>query len=380
MMASTPFDTFILKITNRCNIDCDYCYVFNLKDQTSRKRPARLGADIAEATAARIAEHVVSHSIAAIHVVLHGGEPLLAGPRHVRHILETVRRAVPSETQVGFEVQTNATLIKEDWLDLFERYSVHVGISLDGPLGSNDRHRLSHKGRSTYAATVRGIELIKSRQDLFSGILAVVDLVNEPDAVYHELAAFEPPVIDFNFPHATHDDPPYRRQRSAPEYGQWLARIFDLWMADNARCHTIRFLEDIVALSAGARSSVESLGLAPSGIVFIESDGAIESADTLRAVEVGAAGLGLDVFHHTFDDALGHPKIMLRQGGRSTLSDQCQACSLVEVCGGGYLPHRFSSKNGYRNPSVYCPDLMYLIRHVQSSLSRYDPSLLWRFS
>lgn len=86
-----PFRTFILKVANRCNIDCDYCFVFNSKDQVARRLPARMDLDVARATARRIGEHVTAHSLPAVHVVLHGGEPLLAGARHMADLLDAVR-------------------------------------------------------------------------------------------------------------------------------------------------------------------------------------------------------------------------------------------------------------------------------------------------
>lgn len=366
-----PFRTFILKVANRCNIDCDYCFVFNSKDQVARRLPARMDLDVARAAARRIGDHVTAHGLPAVHVVLHGGEPLLAGARHMTDLLDAVRDGIPDGTEIRFELQTNATLLSEAWLDLFKQYDVAVGVSLDGPPVSNDRHRLTHNGRSSAAATVRGIELLRSRPRLFAGLLAVVDLANDPVEVHDYLASFEPPVIDFGLPHGTHDDPPYRHDPSVPEYGLWMSQVYDAWLARPEYQHSVRMLEDIVALSSGVRGSVETLGLAPPTSVVIESDGTIEGVDTLRSVEEGASWLGLDVFHQSFDEALRHPKLMHRQYGKDALAEQCQNCPLVDVCGGGYLPHRFSAERGYRNPSVYCADLEHLIRHVQGSLRQH---------
>ncbi|KUO18428.1 FxsB family cyclophane-forming radical SAM/SPASM peptide maturase [Streptomyces dysideae] len=373
--AAAPFRTFILKAVNRCNVDCDYCFVFNSKDQVARRLPARMDLDVARAAARRISEHATAHGLPTVHVVLHGGEPLLAGVRHMADVLGTVRQGIPAGIEVRFELQTNGTLLSEAWLDLFERHEVVVGVSLDGPPAANDRHRLTHSGRSSTAATVRGIELLRSRPHLFAGLLAVVDLANDPVEVHDYLASFDPPVIDFGLPHGTHDDPPHRDDPNVPEYGLWMSRVYDAWLARPDHQHSIRMLEDVVALSAGVRGSVETLGLAPPTSVVIESDGTVEGVDTLRSVEEGASWLGLDVFGQSFDDALAHPKLQHRLYGKDALAEQCQSCPLVEVCGGGYLPHRFSTARGYRNPSVYCADLEYLIRHVQKSLRRngWDP-------
>lgn len=365
-----PFRTFILKVANRCNIDCDYCYVFNSRDQAWRDLPARMSVDVARAAGERIGEHVVAHGLRAVDLVLHGGEPLLAGPRHMADLLEAVRRAVPAGTAVRFELQTNATLLTKAWLDLFERYAVTVGVSLDGPPAANDRHRLTHSARSSSASAVRGVELLKSRPHLFAGLLAVVDPANDPVEAHDYLASFEPPVIDFNLPHATHEDPPHRSDPNVPEYGLWLSRVYDAWLARPDYQHSVRILEDVIALTSGARGSVETLGLAPQASVVVESDGTVEGVDTLRSVDEGASWLGLDVFGHSFDEVLRHPKLVHRRHGTAALAEKCQGCELVEVCGGGYLPHRFSASGGYRNPSIYCRDLEYLIRHVQGSLRR----------
>ncbi|WP_431953461.1 FxsB family cyclophane-forming radical SAM/SPASM peptide maturase [Actinacidiphila sp. bgisy167] len=373
--SAPAFRTFILKTVNRCNIDCDYCYVFNSADQSARRLPARMHTDVARAAAGRIAEHATFHQLKTVHIVIHGGEPLLAGVRHTARLLAAVRDGLPPDVEAHFELQTNATLLSDAWLDLFDAYGVAVGVSLDGPPAVNDRHRLTRAKRSTAASTVRGIDLLRTRPHLFAGILAVVDLAHDPVEVHDYLAGFQPPVIDFGLPHATHDHPPPRGHPGVPEYGIWLSRVHDAWIARPEHHHSVRILEDIAALSAGIHDSVETVGLAPPAGIVIESDGTIEGVDTLRSVHEGASHLGLDVFRHTLDQALHHPELDHRRLGRLALAHRCQTCPLVPVCGGGYLPHRFSTAHGYRNPSVYCADLEYLIQHVQQTLQRHGWTL-----
>ncbi|MDP9796002.1 uncharacterized protein J2S43_004514 [Catenuloplanes nepalensis] len=365
-----PFRTFVLKVANRCNIDCDYCYVFNGPDQSWRTLPARMSIDVATAAARRIAEHMAAHRLDAVDVVLHGGEPLLAGPRHLGAVLRALSDGIGPAAR--FALQTNAVLVDTAWLDLFDHFDVRVGVSLDGPPAANDRHRVSHRGRSTAASAVRGVQRLQDRPGRLAGLLAVVDPRNDPAEVYGYLASFEPPTIDFHLPHATHDDPPSRTRPDQPEYGRWLADVYDQWVRADAYTHEIRMFEDVVALSLGARGSVETLGLAPSGVIVVESDGSIEDVDTLKASADGVTALGLSVFTHGFDDAARHPAIRRREAGAAELAAECRRCPLLEVCGGGYLPHRHSVAHGYRNPSVYCADLTFLIRHIQATLP--DPA------
>lgn len=103
--------------------------------------------------------------------------------------------------------------------------------------------------------------------------------------------------------------------------------------------------------------------------MIVDTDGAIEQVDSLKSAYEGAAATGLDVFHHTFDQALAHPGMAARRTGRDGLGAQCRTCALVEVCGGGNYAHRYRADgSGFTNPSVYCPDLERLIRHIAARL------------
>src|SRR4051794_35343173 len=75
----TPFREFILKIHSRCDLACDYCYMYEMADQRWRDQPYRMSRQVVDGVAARIAEHARSHDLTSLDLVLHGGEPLLAG-------------------------------------------------------------------------------------------------------------------------------------------------------------------------------------------------------------------------------------------------------------------------------------------------------------
>lgn len=243
-----------------------------------------------------------------------------------------------------------------------------VSFSLDGPPDVNDAHRRDHAGRPSHARTVEGIRLVREwLPEALTGVLSVVDIASEPERVYHHLAELGAPVLDFNLPHATHECPPSRPAGlEAPAYGRWLARVFDAWAAGDKYRHSVRMFDHIIGLTVGVKNSVEYLGLAAVDLIVVESDGAIEGVDALKASFDGAPDLGLNIFDHDFDDALQHPAIARRQTGIGELAATCQACEHVHVCGGGYLPHRFSRASGFNNPSVYCDDLAFVIAHVQA--------------
>jgi uncharacterized protein len=120
----------------------------------------------------------------------------------------------------------------------------------------------------------------------------------------------------------------------------------------------------------GATRSSEEWGLQPVDFVVVETDGEIQAVDTLKVTYDGACRLGLDIFRNSFDDALTSPLVRARQETWRTLSETCRRCDLVRVCGGGYFPQRYSRLGGFENPSVYCADLMKLIRTVTGRVTR----------
>jgi uncharacterized protein len=110
------------------------------------------------------------------------------------------------------------------------------------------------------------------------------------------------------------------------------------------------------------------LGLSPTRIAVIETDGAIELADNLKVAYHGAGMTGLHVASDPLDEALLLPGVVARQMGSRSLATQCRACDIRRVCGAGLYAHRYRPGTGFHNPSVYCPDLMKLIRHIHDTM------------
>src|SRR5450755_2697489 len=108
-----PFREFVLKVASRCNLACDYCYVYAGPDQTWRFQPTAMSPAIAEAAARRIGEHTRAHGLSRVRVGLHGGEPLLAGLATLENVITSVHAAMPRGTRTDLTVQTNGVLLDE---------------------------------------------------------------------------------------------------------------------------------------------------------------------------------------------------------------------------------------------------------------------------
>ncbi|MFC4008451.1 FxsB family cyclophane-forming radical SAM/SPASM peptide maturase [Nonomuraea purpurea] len=364
----TPFREFVLKVNSRCDLSCAYCYVYEMADQSWRDQPIRMSAATATRTAARIAEHVQAHDLPSVELILHGGEPLLAGPDLIAHIVTATREAVGGSARVGARVQTNGIRLDVGHLRLFAELDIAVAVSLDGDRNAHDQHRKFANGKGSYDAVTQSLRLLRnSFPHLFSGLLCTIDLRNDPLASYEALLEHRPPRIDFLLPLGNWSFPPPGRlpRSTTTPYADWLIAVFDRWYAAPHMETDVRLFSEIIQLLLGGRSNSEAVGLSPVTVLVIDTDGTIELSDTVRSSSPGAASTGLRVDVNTFDDALLLPEAAARQLGVPALAPECRVCDMRSVCGGGQFAHRYRSGSGFANPSVYCPDLLQLIRHMR---------------
>ncbi len=364
----TPFQTFVLKIHSRCDLACRYCYMYELKDSRWADQPRSMSTAVARRTAGRIGEHVRAHRLSSVEVVLHGGEPLLAGSERIRALVEILRTGV--DCPVRITIQTNGLCLSDEYLALFDELNVRIGVSLDGDATATGRHRLFRNGKSSHDRVVESLRrLTADHSRLFAGLLCTIDLRNDPLSTYEALLEFEPPSIDFLLPHGTWSDPPPGRPPDASTpYADWLIEIFDHWYRRPRT--SIRLFAEIMHLLLGGASTIESIGLSPVGVLVIETDGSIEQSDYLKAAYDGATVTGLHVRTDPLDRALTLPGFAARQIGLTAMSAECLACPVVEVCGAGLYAHRYRAGNGFKNPSVYCADLRALIDHIRRTMER----------
>ena len=384
-----PFRQFVLKVHSRCDLACDHCYVYEHADQSWRGRPTVISPETVAKAGERIAEHASAHRLPDVRVILHGGEPLLAGASRLAAIARALRRAIEPVSKLDLRIHTNGVQLDPEFCEVFLAEGIMVGISLDGDRAANDLHRRYLNGRSSHDQVLRAVALLREERYLpvYAGLLATVDLRSDPVAVYRALAGLEPPNVDFLLPHGTWDVPPPGKAGPLPDgrlpvrlagepgatpYADWLAAVFAEWTKDGRRV-PVRMFDSIIATTLGDMSGTESLGLAPSDVAVIETDGTIEQADSIKVAYDGAPATGLDVFRHPLDAAAAHPGIRARQQGVAGLSTVCRQCPVVDSCGGGLYAHRYREGSGFANPSVYCGDLEKIITHVRAWL-RPEPA------
>ncbi|MFE7525803.1 cyclophane-forming radical SAM peptide maturase AmcB [Kitasatospora sp. NPDC057542] len=199
----------VIQPTGFCNLNCTYCYLPDRDDK------APMPTAVAEAVARSASGLVDGHHGKPLGLIWHAGEPLALGRRRFTELLqpfEELRR----KGLLEHAVQTNATLINDEWCDLLTEYGFRVGVSIDGPADLTAR-RTDRKGRPAFDRIMKGIERLQHRGVPFS-LIAVVsrESITHPDRLLDFLATLRPVSIGLNIEELegvnTKRHPPTREQ------------------------------------------------------------------------------------------------------------------------------------------------------------------------
>ncbi|MBR1160268.1 radical SAM protein [Bradyrhizobium elkanii] len=359
-----PITQLLVKVAARCNIDCSYCYWF--RDAAVYDKPKLMSAEVLQQLLLRLEQHVARYSLVDFPVILHGGEPLLWGVDNFHRFAEACE-GVTSRTgcEIPIAVTTNGVLIDDQWLDCFEARNISVAISIDGPAHIHDAHRKTFQGTGTHAAVERAARMLVSR-DIGVIALAVCNPAYAPQEYADFFAACGISNYDIMIPDATVDEKP---SSIAPFYNG----LFDLWLEANRTTPTsnVRIISDMVAALIGNNAPTEGVGHKPIELCTVMTDGTVEAHDVLRIAGDGFTNTRFNIFDHAIDDVRNEPRWKAARDASVNLCEKCRQCKFMNACGGGYLPHRFSRKNGFDNPSVYCDDLYSMFENMQSVLERH---------
>lgn len=367
-MPAARISSFLVKVASRCNLDCDYCYVYHHADQSWRKMPKLLSNEHQDAFARRLSEYARATTLKRAAVILHGGEPLLAGADYIVSFARKLRGAA-GDLQIDFGMQTNGLLLTDDVLDKLEAEAVAVSLSIDGPRAANDLHRTTRKRRSSFDRVEAALERLKLRPAIFAGVIAVIDTANSPEALLSYFAGHGVPKVDFLLPDSHHDRRPPGRDADPTVYERWLIEAFDTWL-DRYPELPARTFEALLDVAAGLPSSTDAFGFGDVSLLSVETDGTWHDLDVFKVAGEGATRLIGSVEDTPIEQlarstAIAAHRHLLTKSG---LSEKCRACEVVDVCGGGSVPHRFGG-GSFDNPTVYCGEMKALVAHVRQRLA-----------
>lgn len=364
-----------LKIVERCNLNCTYCYFFNSEDQSYQSHPKHLSKEWVLRIADFLKKGCEELNVSELNIIFHGGEPLIYQKAQFDWMCSLFTQTFPSSVSLHFTLQTNGVLIDEKWAELFLKHNVGVGISIDGPEIYNDKYRIDHKNSGSYKRVISGLNTLKAglKQKANSiGALCVINPEFSSEIIYKHLSKdLNLKSFDFIIPDYNHDNPP---PFTAEEYGLYLINLFNSWVNDDTSDENLdlRIMSSSVGRFFGFSSLLYGTGkvscnqLLP--LVTISSNGDLGPLDELRTTDPAFRENRKNINDVSLKEFLELDTFSQIKQASETLPLACSECCWSEICEGGGLVNRYSSKNKFDNPSIYCDGLKMFYSQVAKYL------------
>lgn len=360
----------VLKVTSKCNLNCSYCYVFNKGDSSYTKESNYIDNEVIKKTLLEIERYCKKNALKKFEIIFHGGEPLLIGKGFFREFVKLSQQIIHS-TDLIFSLQSNGTLISEDWCKLFNELNIQVGISLDGNQEDN-KERVFKNNTSAFDEILTGYNNLLTYSTSGGGVLSVINTSSDPVELYNFYKSIGVKGFDCLFPDCTYDKP----APNSDNIGDWLIKLFDVWFFDGENKPTIRFFDTTLNLLLGAEyRGNETLGRQFNSVLTIKTNGNMEVVDSMKVCGNGFTHTPYNIKENSFEDMECIERFVYYYNAHqdSVLCTKCKTCLVKNICGGGQLAHRYSERNGFDNPSIYCFEIFKYIVHVQNMILKDLP-------
>lgn len=328
-----------------CNLDCQYCFYLS-KEQLYRGSGFRMADDLLEEYIRQLLE---SASSSPVQIAWQGGEPTMMGLEFFHRAMTLVERHRRPGQSFEHTIQTNGTLLTEDWAVFFAQHDVLVGISIDGPEHLHDVYRVSKAGRGTFRQVIRGLDHLKAARVRWNA-LTTVHHANEDHGleVYRFLrddlrARFiqfipivEPPTTG-GIPYGSQVTD---RSVSPAGWGRFLTEIFDEWVRHDVGEVFVRSFDSALAAWVGvgggecvhAETCGNALAMEHTGDVYC-CDHFVEPQYLLGSIRD----------RHLLDLVNDPRQVVFGRAKRDALPTYCRECEVRFACHGGCPKDRFTS-------------------------------------
>lgn len=358
------FQIFVKPAGAKCNLHCSYCYYLSKESLYASGSYKIMPEDILE-------EFIVQHFKASpgpdVFFSWHGGEPLLAGMEFYRKAVELENKHKPESFTVYNGIQTNGLLINDEWCRFLAENDFYVGISMDGPEEFHNAFRIYSNGKPSFKKVLEGYRLLQ-KYNIRNEILCVVSSANvsKPLEIYRffksldaRFITFLPLVIrDLSKPGHVHDI-----SVPAEEFGRFLCKIFDEWIAEDIGRIKIQIFEEAVRPAFGQEHSLCIFKKVCGRVPVIELNGDFYSCDHF-----------VDPEHHV-GNIMSHPVSVLLNSEKQrnfgmeklrTLPEFCIQCDVREMCNGECPKNRFiKTPDGGPGLNYLCPGYRIFFRHIK---------------
>jgi uncharacterized protein len=373
--ASQEFQVFAKPIGAICNLECYYCYYLKKERLYPKGESFRMPDDILEDY---IVQHIEASPETVIRFSWHGGEPTLLGLDYFRKIVAIQCKHQPPNKYITNGIQTNGTLLDEDWCRFFATEGFGVGLSLDGPQEMHDRYRVTKDQKPTHEQAMRGFKLLQKHR-VYTDILCLVNAytVQFPLQVYRFFKQINAQYVNFLpmvEPKSEAKTSVSRISVPAEAWGTFLCTIFDEWRDQDIGQIKVQIFEEATRIAFNQEHSLCIFRPTCGDIPVVEHNGDFYSCDHFVDVEHRLGNIRetplVKLLESPAQRAFGKAKL-------KTLPHYCQKCKVRSMCNGGCLKNRFlETPEGESGLNYLCAGYKRFFTHCQPFVSQV--ASLWR--
>lgn len=358
-----------------CNLACKYCYYLE-KNKLYPTAQRHLMSD--EMLEQFTREYIEAQTMNQVLFTWHGGEPLLRSIDFYRKAL-SLQQKYAGGRRIDNVIQTNGTLLTDEWCEFFAQNHWLVGISIDGPQPDHDHYRLTAAGKPSWQKVMQGIKLLK-KHGVEWNAMAVVNAynANHPLEFYRffkengcQFLQFTP-IVERLTRHedgrtlaslADKDEISLSEASVAPEqWGYFLSAIFDEWVRKDVGKIFVEIFDCTLANWMGVSPGICAYSKECGHAGVMEHNGDVYSCDHFVFPEYK---LGNIRDHSLIDMLYGEQQQEFSRLKHSSLPRQCKECDMEFACHGECPKNRFmKDKYGDSGLNYLCPGYYHYYQHV----------------
>ena len=354
-----------------CNLRCKYCYYL----EKSKLYPHEHNMMDDETLENFIKEYIESQTMKDVLFTWHGGEPMLRPVSYYEKVME-LQQKYAGGRNIDNSLQTNGTLVTDEYAEFFHRNGWLIGVSIDGPREYHDAYRRSANGGPTFDEVMKGIEIL-NRHHVEWNAMAVVNRLNgsHPVEFYHffkkigcKFIQFTPVVDASRLGELT------EYSVKPKQWGEFLCGLFDEWVRKDVGEYFVQIFEATLANWCGVAPGVCSLARYCGHAGVLEHNGDLYSCDHFVYPEYK---LGNIKEHSIMEMMYSDRQLKFGRDKFDSLPGQCKRCKWLFTCNGECPKNRLlKTVDGESGLNYLCEGYRMYFEHVAPFMERMRRDIL----
>jgi uncharacterized protein len=358
-----------------CNLDCKYCFYLP-KEELYKGSSFRMTDEMLETYIRQLIE---SHTAPEVTVAWQGGEPTLMGLDFFKRSIVYEKKYAKPGMKINNTIQTNGTLINDEWAAFFKENNFLVGLSIDGPREMHDFYRVDKQGEPTFDQVMRGLGFLQKHGVEWNALTTIHHAnADHPVEVYRflrdeckaEFIQFIPIVERL----APYNDMVTERSTTAEQYGKFLVGVFEEWVKRDIAKVYVQMFDVALANWHGEPSGLCIHSKTCGGALAIEHNGDLYSCDHFVTPQ---NKLGNIKEKYMLELVSSDQQVKFGNDKFDTLPKYCRECEVRFACHGGCPKDRFiTTPDGESGLNYLCAGFKIFFNHVDKPMRMMSQLLL----